>query len=615
MRKQLHLIPIHGRVLPVHIVPLEKGKAYAIGHVSHRKDGDYRKVAKDNWVRIRKRSEQRQPDEAKAKQDAFVKVENSDGVTHLTNLPEWAIGGVYQLGGYTFVATRQYQTMKDGEALLSGDWKFTELTTGLNLGGPVPAYTPEQAEKAAKKKIYEYASKKGTTVREELDRVIPKAQEKAPDNPKIFTGPYIKGPSDEEWKQFAKSVKEKYGGDEPMNWVDVRNSVKMYYENEVAEPGEYSPYGDEMWFAKNRDNLPDEMYDFIRLRTGKQDLAKNIWEMAKIQPTWTQNIFAMYDTNETEILDVITDYLSDRMTTKHWDKDEWRGLLDDIDLGEMKPRSGLESSFLDDLQEVFTDRLTTYEEEAEEEYEEGGYGSDPYDSLPDSISFNTDGTWTKDELYELGNWVTGTVRVPREGVKGRDKRRRENPDSNSGLGDDTAKAIMENMERHPEVPELYRGTSNASWMEAQPGDVLEVGIASFTHNLDVAKMNFATGGGGAVLVIDREDYDGGGFLGVDVKSMIDDVKGFSGDPEEERLIASARVDAHEIEDEFVLRAPRLEVKGVEPQNYGPPHVHVRLVDADLLEKAIWNASEDYDRIARMERTFDYHLADEPEDWT
>jgi hypothetical protein len=611
MRKQLHLIPIHGRMLPAHIVPLKKGKAYAIGYVSHRKDGDYRKVAKNKWVRIRKPSEQEPQNEAEVKRNTFIQVGGPEGATHLTNLPEWAFGGVYQLGGHTFVATRKYKTMKGGEALLSGAWTFTEITTGLNVSGSVPATTPEQAKKDAEKKLYEYANKFGTTIQESLDRVISKAREKSPEDPVIFTGPYLKGMGDKDWMQLATDVAKAYGDEESPNWIDVKNQVSNYYDEVVVGGGYASPHGAELWFVKNRDNLPDELYDFIRLRTGKQELAKNIWEMAKIQPTWTQEVYAKYDTNETEILDVISNYLLDRMTTKKWGKGEWRDLIEDIDLDEMKPRGGLEmTAILGHLNEVFENKLTTYEQE--EEYR---YYDDPYDTLPDSIHFDTDGWWTNRELYDLGAWVTGAVRNPRNAVKNRDSKRRENPDARADpeVEDDIAYVIMEKMQRHPDVQKLFRGTTNSAWKEAQPGDILEVGIASFTHDEGIAKREFGSGSEGAVLVIDRENYDGGGFLGVDIYNMLLEMKD-GATPEEARLIDSSQVNAHERESEFILRAPRLEVLGVEERDYGPPHVHVRLVDADLLEKAIWNASRDYDRIARMERTFDYHLADEPEEW-
>jgi len=45
----------HGRVIPILIFPLEKGKQLPVGHVSRRKDGDYRKVSKDKWVQVKKR--------------------------------------------------------------------------------------------------------------------------------------------------------------------------------------------------------------------------------------------------------------------------------------------------------------------------------------------------------------------------------------------------------------------------------------------------------------------------------------------------------------------------------------------------------------------------------
>lgn len=66
----------HGRMIPILIFPLEKGKQLPIGHVSRRKDGDYRKVSKNKWVQVKKRdssdSKDKQKKERKEKIDLIA---------------------------------------------------------------------------------------------------------------------------------------------------------------------------------------------------------------------------------------------------------------------------------------------------------------------------------------------------------------------------------------------------------------------------------------------------------------------------------------------------------------------------------------------------------------
>lgn len=206
-------------------------------------------------------------------------------------------------------------------------------------------------------------------------------------------------------------------------------------------------------------------------------------------------------------------------------------------------------------------------------------------------------TWNWDDLHSIGAWVGGKVKSTREAAKALDEMLRG--DKHVSIIDDIVDVVNKHASVYNDI--LYRGTGNRAWLESEVGDILPVGMASFSKNMLKAKGFSET-----VLLILEESAGtlDDPVIGIDVNEVVADGEnaGF------ENAVAESGIAGYDYEEEFIVRAPAFEIiRRVGNQVFVKPR------EMSLLEmmKSLFA-----DRIKEMERTFDYSLHREPEDaWT
>jgi len=203
--------------------------------------------------------------------------------------------------------------------------------------------------------------------------------------------------------------------------------------------------------------------------------------------------------------------------------------------------------------------------------------------------------WDKNSVRSIGRWVNGHVEPNRRAARELFENRRKSVED-KGYTD-----VVKTVETHakPYTGIIYRGTGNREWLTGEIGDVVPVGMASFSKSKDQAD-NFSKK---VTLIIEPKDVDPTNpVVGVDVCALADAVYD-SGDTS---FGKQSGVNDYYKEKELILMSPACKILRREGSM-----VWVQPVEMDLVQfmKALFN-----DRIEAMGRTFDFHTWDEPEDF-
>jgi len=222
-----------------------------------------------------------------------------------------------------------------------------------------------------------------------------------------------------------------------------------------------------------------------------------------------------------------------------------------------------------------------------------------------TMTDRSDLEWDADDLNTIGEWVRGNnVRETRSIVKEADTKRRDGLDPGSVAYNNTGDVVLAKMMTATHN-ELYRGTGNDDWKVAKVGDVIPVGMASFSTQESTAK-GFANAGGTVIVLANDFTSESKKIKGIDIDELIEDVNEVNYSAAE-----ASGISEHAHEHEFIVRAPSITITKVETQ--GVYNMVYATVSEMALLKAMQNAFDD--RIARMESIFDEPLhrkKDEPD---
>jgi hypothetical protein len=245
-----------------------------------------------------------------------------------------------------------------------------------------------------------------------------------------------------------------------------------------------------------------------------------------------------------------------------------------------------------ETEEWVQEKLEGYEEES---------GETDIDDF--EMTDRNDIEWTGEALKYIGEWVDGSVvKGARKLVKEEDTNRRAGLGPESVAYNNIGETVISHM-IYAEYDELYRGTSNDAWKEAQIGDIMPLGMASFS-NKKVPAEGFASGGG--TLIILKNSIDGDDtskrIQGIDLDQLIEDVV-----DESDKAVSDSGISQHQDEHEFIVRSPSIKITKLDNKVGGYHIVYAEVHEMDLLKSMQMLFSDDADRIARMEATFDEPL--------
>jgi len=218
--------------------------------------------------------------------------------------------------------------------------------------------------------------------------------------------------------------------------------------------------------------------------------------------------------------------------------------------------------------------------------------------------------WDGIQLHLLGRWVGGEVKGNRKKARDYFQMKEDGKEWGTWSGDSLIETIVDGHFTEYDFLEddkLYRGSKNTEWMNCEVGDVIPLGMASFSKASSVGEEYSA----GAIFIIDQENLTPETkVIGVDVDSMIEG----SEDHGTEQLIHKYNIAAYADEREFLLVAPSLKVVSIDhPTNSRYTHVHVIPNKMELVDMLKSKFSSDEDRIEAIARSFDYPMGREPED--
>lgn len=212
--------------------------------------------------------------------------------------------------------------------------------------------------------------------------------------------------------------------------------------------------------------------------------------------------------------------------------------------------------------------------------------------------------WTSRDVFVLSNWTGGFVKRNRETSRKIFDNREAGLEDTKGLPLVSLSEPVEffNMVESHLIPvpqdTLWRGTRNPAWGFAKVGDIIPIGIASFSL-VEEGATDFARD---AMLVLD-----------------IDKTHPASGiDPTKiSKLTHNFIVGAYPEEEEYLVMTPAIEVTSVEHihnPGYGEyaTLLHVRTAKTNFIRmmKSVFESRDKL--IAEMGTTFDFRLHDEPD---
>jgi len=495
-------------------------------------------------------------------------------------VPEQVIVKTLSIWGHTFVVHQHLHA--EEVPYWSSEYVVTELSTGLRLSAA--AGTAEEAEQQARKKAHEVG-------RGSLDKTIGGAKNIADKvNVEMNTEDWrIDAPkkmiTDEEREAFAKELRDELldgedGGftvSDVADWLEDRMDVTTTQDIEAIRNDVNDP-----WVLKQA--IMENM-DYFAAETK----AGAINDILKLLPS-------------AETMGYMIVQNMDYESISDWAKKHENNLTDGFDSYQygVDYESGDQAVSAADVVAFAIDQdisLDTAQSQMEEsiQQQESEFQAETIEAV--DFADSNGKSWNGDDLHEIGRWVGGTVRSTRDAAKELDDcRRGENicPDDDNPI----VKVVEDHIAPYTEG-NLYRGTGNGryAWLASQVGDVIPYGLASFSKSESQALGFDST----VLLIIEKTEDVENPIVGIDIQSVIEDgrLAGF------DSAVTETGIASYEEEQEVILRAPALQVVRREANK-----VYVKPIDMKLLNimKALFE-----DRIAAMERTFDYPLHREPED--
>lgn len=519
-------------------------------------------------------------------------------------VPNSLIEKVIKLKGHTFVLHRTLNT-STGD---SDFWNWTEsfrvseLSTGLSLG--LSYETIEDTEKAFKSFMVDKSEV-------DLDRVIGGAtkvadiEEVMVDTDDLTVHDVKQRVADEDIKTVARDL-----------WMNY-----MQYDEDIPEG-----------VSKFTENLADWMTDVVGVKYNT-DIQKIIQEVndGKVLKHAVKYNLEYYDAfyslgaiddamNEIVTADMDTDIVYNDVL--QWAHD----YEDDLVNGYDPSQYGVSDNYGDEkwspaevLKHAIEDNMDLHDAqyEARQEVEKNSDEEEPFEDI--SITDAHGKHWKYDDIQSISEWVGGVVQTTRNKMKMNDESRRRSIDLEKlkGLqGSTTGDQIIDAVERHLvsyHKQVLYRGTKNPAWLTAEVGQIVQMGLASFSK--DRFKAEGFTDGS-VVLVMDTSDkYNP--VVGVDIDNLIYSIRdaGYS-----KGLSRNTSFDAYDDEKEFMVRTPSIEITKIEEGAYLREHndmglnvkrvIYIKPTEMSMVQfiKALFE-----DNTLAMERTFDFNLHREPED--
>ena len=497
-------------------------------------------------------------------------------------VPLWLIEKVVECRGRTFVIHRVAITMDDDTYKWSGQYGFSELTTGLRVSESVD--NPMEAEVAGKAKLDQYPNEKLASVIAEhppiknIENVELNTEGWEAQEPKKFI-------TEEERQTFAKKLWETAleGEDGPFTFERVdswlRDTEAVQTTNDLKE-------------------LDDDILDYAIL---EEAIVEGIsYEGAEDRVRAITGIMTLAKESD---MSAVTEF--DYETVSDWAReyeDNFVDGFDETDYGAYYKSGETAWTAADIVAYAIEGKmsLSTAQTAAEESTieQEEGMREEMVEQADFTDSHGKD--WDGESLTSVGSWIGGQVKSTREAAKRADEARRrgeEIPENN------IVEAIEEHAVQYPKDETIYRGTGYRAWLEGTIGDVIPVGMASFSKSQQKALGFNST----VLLVIDGSLVDDDNpLMAVDIETLIVDGRdeGFSD------AIVQSNVDAYEEEIEVIVRAPAFKIISREANI-----VYVKPIEMSLLEmmKALFENQSSSELIKEMERTFDYALHREPED--
>jgi hypothetical protein len=520
----------------------------------------------------------------------YIRIVQNDDSTEkygydAVRVPDNLIAKTYKKFGHTFIISPSAHILGGEDVHWGPDYTMTEMSTGMRVGH---GNTVEDALDAGSSTL---ENKGKNAIQEAIDRAV-----------KIKDIPENMATNGESWKvetpltkkdvsDFAEKIWEEW------IWTEGNKHDEIDYKKQI-----------ESWLSNTEEveSVSDleRIWDSISHRTTLE---------RAIEKELTYEDSEMRDENIDKIENLLRSDttlfngsdLADYERIIEWEEEASINLTQPLDLysygvehedGEKAWASG------DILAQAIQDNVSL---DASQELAEESVKADLIKETISDIDI-TDSygiSWDYPSLQKIGAWVTGDVQGPRTECKLIDEYRRSG--NRSRRPDDlTMMGVVESHMSQYIEGELFRGTTNHAWTFAKVGDVIPLGMASFSKSNHQAN-DF---GDYILRLIPGEDEESR-IMGVD----IDDIIKSGMNEGRKRELDFLRITEYSDEKEVLVRAPSVEIVSVKDATagYGKVFITVRPKDMDLVG-IIKSKIDSDDRIKNMESTFDYSIHREPE---
>ena len=240
------------------------------------------------------------------------------------------------------------------------------------------------------------------------------------------------------------------------------------------------------------------------------------------------------------------------------------------------------------------------EEDVEEQSRNSLMSEDDYFETPDGLE------WALADLQSLGSWVRGAVQSNRSVAKEMFNARESGQIEPDYYHESVVGTVESHLTTFPSDKVLFRGTKNLAYGELDVGDVVPLGMGSFSHSMSSARTFAVKSSDAPAVIFEIQGTDDNLLMGCDLPAVIDSGRdaGFA------RAIGTTGVDAFEDEEEVIVMAPAMEIVGKVMMS-DTLLIRVKPVKTDLIRMMKSKLSK-AELIALAEKTFDYPIHREPE---
>jgi hypothetical protein len=527
------------------------------------------------------------PRDIKNMPDGFY-IQHTYGNKQRTKVPSKYIHSVFRYLGATFVC---HLAMDKESQTIGPKYVVSELTTGLRVGPG--EYSPEEAIESLKNRTIQYTEKGMQQLLDSRDKITDVPLSGSDPETYSYTEP-TKVLTDEERDDEIRSIfADFFQGDfnEEDGYSKLTGTDYQTVKSWVEENWDMKTGND---VSRVRRDISIYEEDDVRLAVQQnidldsaETLRRNIDTIQEALSSNDYNDIAAY---EDDILKWAEDAGQD-LTSEMFDADDFDVEYPSLADTYMYGAAVIAFAYEGDMGLYVAKRI---QEDAAEEAES---------AMTEDVSILDDygEAWSYEDLEIVGRWVRGSVNENREDAKALDNERRVaaqvgNVDEPSGSFNPIVATIEAKMSKIQDEF-LYRGTGNDEWEKGKIGDVIPIGLASFTHSEEIASRKFQ-GVTRVLLVIDNSEDNP--IVGVDVANLIEagENQGFM------EAIISSGVGEYDDEEEVIVRAPALEIVSKSKNDAGGLVVHAKMAEMNLIP---FVKSEITDRIKAMEATFNYPL--------